>query len=116
MVGVLETSRSLLHRIHQRYQTLTVPLRFGDFVLDFTRIADPEVVLDQVCEAEDRREKLGGAQRKTRLICHIRRSSGTARGRWRIGLHPRTWQARTYWIWVVDWDYVARWRRRVGRR
>jgi predicted nicotinamide N-methyase len=62
MVGTPEISHSLLHRIHRRYQTVTLPLRFGDIVLDFTRIADPDRVLDQVCAEEDRREKLSGVR------------------------------------------------------
>jgi len=50
----------LLWRIQQRYQTLRLELKFGSLNLCFYRIADPNRVLDEVAEAEDRREKLTG--------------------------------------------------------
>jgi predicted nicotinamide N-methyase len=52
--------RALLYRIHKRYETTTQRLRFGAADFDFTRIADPDRVLDQVAEEEDRREKQSG--------------------------------------------------------
>lgn len=51
-----------LHRIGRRYQTVTETLRFGPLSLPFTRIADPNRVLDEVAEAEDRRERLAGVR------------------------------------------------------
>jgi predicted nicotinamide N-methyase len=54
--------RSLLHRIHQRYQTITQTCYFGPIELEFTRIADPDVVLDEVVAEEDRREKISGVR------------------------------------------------------
>jgi len=50
----------LLARIHRRYQTKTDTLQIGQLKIPFTRIADPDVVLDQVAAEEDRREKLSG--------------------------------------------------------
>jgi predicted nicotinamide N-methyase len=51
---------ALLQRIHRRYPTITQRLRCGSIELDFTRIADPDQVLDEVVAAEDRREKTTG--------------------------------------------------------
>jgi predicted nicotinamide N-methyase len=45
----------LLWRIHRHYQTVTRPLKIQDLSLQFTRIADPDVVLDQVAAQEDLR-------------------------------------------------------------
>jgi len=50
----------LLARIHRRYQTKTETLHIGPLQIPFTRIADPDVVLDQVAAEEDRREKKSG--------------------------------------------------------
>jgi predicted nicotinamide N-methyase len=50
----------LLARIHRRYQTNTETLNIGPLKIPFTRIADPDVVLDQVAAEEDRREKQSG--------------------------------------------------------
>jgi predicted nicotinamide N-methyase len=54
-----ERRNSLLHRIHRRFQTVTETIRVGDLELEFTRIADPDRVLDEVAEREDLRERLG---------------------------------------------------------
>lgn len=54
----------LLRRIHRHYQTITQLVRFGDLEFNFTRITDPDAVLDQVAEEEDRRERARG----TRLL------------------------------------------------
>src|SRR5688572_23585969 len=56
--------RHLLYRIHQRYETSTQRLCFGDAEFDFTRIKDPDRVLDEVAEEEDRREKRSGNRRE----------------------------------------------------
>lgn len=55
--------RHLLARIHRRFETITEPVRVGPLELSFTRVADPNRVLDQVAEEEDRRDKLAGKQR-----------------------------------------------------
>jgi predicted nicotinamide N-methyase len=55
--------RHLLARIHRRFETITEPVRVGGLELSFTRVADPNRVLDQVAEEEDRRDKLAGKQR-----------------------------------------------------
>lgn len=56
-----DTSRlRLLSRIHRKYETVTEAIRLGEFEFDFTRIADPNRVLDEVAEEEDRREKVTG--------------------------------------------------------
>lgn len=54
----------LLDRIHRYYQTKTETVHFGDLAFSFTRIANPDLVLDQVAAEEDRREKVRG----TRLL------------------------------------------------
>jgi predicted nicotinamide N-methyase len=51
----------LLRRIHRRWQTIAGELRFGPAVLEFTRIADPNRVLDDAVAEEDRRHDAGEA-------------------------------------------------------
>jgi predicted nicotinamide N-methyase len=53
----------LLARIHRRFETITEPVRVGAMAFAFTRVADPNRVLDQVAEEEDRRDKLAGKRR-----------------------------------------------------
>jgi predicted nicotinamide N-methyase len=54
----------LLARIHRRFQTVTEEVRLRDrLTLVFTRIADPNRVLDQVAEQEDLRDRLEGKRR-----------------------------------------------------
>lgn len=50
----------LLQRIHRQYQTVTQTVRVDGLELEFTRIKDPDVVLDLVAAEEDRREKVTG--------------------------------------------------------
>jgi predicted nicotinamide N-methyase len=50
----------LMARISRRYKTKSQTLQIGKLTLPFVRIADPDVVLDQVADAEDRREKVSG--------------------------------------------------------
>jgi predicted nicotinamide N-methyase len=56
----------LLQRIGKRYQTIGQQIRLtvggSSLTIDFTRIADPDVVLDEVAEDETRREKLRGSR------------------------------------------------------
>jgi predicted nicotinamide N-methyase len=54
--------RALLHRIHRRFQTVTQNIQIGELNFTFTRIADPDRVLDEVAAEEDRREKLRGTR------------------------------------------------------
>lgn len=60
----------LLARIHRRYRTVTRRLRIGDLQLDFTRIENPDTVLDEVAAEEDRREKMTG-QRQASDSLHL---------------------------------------------
>lgn len=53
----------LLARIHRKFQTVTETHAIGPLRLPFTRVADPDVVLDQIVEEEDRRERLTGQRR-----------------------------------------------------
>ena len=53
----------LLARIHRRFVTVTETHAAGPLRLAFTRVADPDVVLDQIVEKEDLREKLTGNRR-----------------------------------------------------
>ncbi len=48
----------LLARIQRRYKTRTQDVRWGDVGFTFTRIADPEQVLDDVADEETRRTKI----------------------------------------------------------
>jgi predicted nicotinamide N-methyase len=50
----------LLWRIHRRYATTTREVQIGSLNLSFTRIADPDRVLDQAAAEADRRERLTG--------------------------------------------------------
>jgi predicted nicotinamide N-methyase len=52
----------LVARIHRQYQTVTERIPIGKTWLDFTRIADPDTVLDQIVDEEDRREKSTGVR------------------------------------------------------
>ncbi len=52
--------QALLARIHRRYETSTQPVTFGSTTFDFTRIKDPDRVLDEVAAECDRLEKLTG--------------------------------------------------------
>lgn len=50
----------LLERIHRSYVTRTQTVRVGHLSLAFTRIADPDRVLDQVAAEADLQERLSG--------------------------------------------------------
>jgi predicted nicotinamide N-methyase len=50
----------LLSRIRRRYDTVTEMLRLGRLQFPFTRIADPNRVLDEVAAEEDRIERVSG--------------------------------------------------------
>jgi predicted nicotinamide N-methyase len=50
----------LLCRIHRRYQTVTEEVAVGPLRFPFTRVADPDVVLDEVAAEVDLQERLHG--------------------------------------------------------
>jgi predicted nicotinamide N-methyase len=54
--------RHLLARIRRQYRTLTDTVTAGPLELSFTRIEDPNRVLDEVAAREDVRERLTGKQ------------------------------------------------------
>ena len=58
----------LLWRIHRKFATVTQDMRIGLVTIPFTRIADPNVVLDQVAEEEDRLDKLAGGRRDEAVL------------------------------------------------
>jgi predicted nicotinamide N-methyase len=60
---VARLRQRILWRIQRRYQVTTEQLRLADLELSFTRIADPDRVLDQVAQEEDRREKTSRQRR-----------------------------------------------------
>jgi predicted nicotinamide N-methyase len=60
--------RHLLWRIHRKFATVTHDVRVGPVTISFTRIADPNVVLDQVAEEEDRLDKLAGGRRDEAVL------------------------------------------------
>ncbi len=53
--------QQLLARIHRRYQVVRERIALGPMELNFTRVADPNLVLDQVATEADRLEKLRGS-------------------------------------------------------
>jgi predicted nicotinamide N-methyase len=55
--------KHLLARIHRHYKTVTEQMLIGPLRLNFTRVLDADEVLDQVVEAEDRRERATGDRR-----------------------------------------------------
>ena len=52
----------MLSRIQRRYRTATDRVSFGPISFAFTRVAEPNRVLDEVAEEEDRREKCDGVR------------------------------------------------------
>lgn len=52
--------KHLLARIHRHYRTVTETREIGPLRLAFTRIEDPDRVLDEVAAAEDQHEKATG--------------------------------------------------------
>lgn len=54
--------RLLLHRISRRYQTRTERITIDPLCFDFTRIADPDRVLDEVAAAADLQDRLSGGR------------------------------------------------------
>jgi len=60
-LDIISRRQRMLHRIGRRgYETVTESLRFGDLSITFTRIADPDRVLDAVAAEEDRLERVSG--------------------------------------------------------
>jgi predicted nicotinamide N-methyase len=53
---------ALLERIHRRYQTVARQWEIGPLRIPFVQVADPDRVLDQVAEEEDRLERLSGTR------------------------------------------------------
>lgn len=58
--GRRQLGERLLARIHRRYATTTITTSIGPLSFPFTRIADPDRVLDDIAREADRREKLTG--------------------------------------------------------
>jgi predicted nicotinamide N-methyase len=54
--------RRLLARIHRHFQTITERIELGETSFPFTRVANPNRVLDDVCAEEDRREQITGVR------------------------------------------------------
>jgi predicted nicotinamide N-methyase len=52
--------RRILCRIQRRFQTFSETVRLGPLEIPFTRIADPNRVLDEVAAEEDRIERVSG--------------------------------------------------------
>ena len=68
--SIARLRRRLLWRIHRKWETLSEEVRVGPLELRFTRIADPNRVLDVVAEEEDRRDKLAG-RRRDEAVLHL---------------------------------------------
>lgn len=62
--GLRRRRLELLHRIGRSYGIVTEPIRAGAIDVSFTRIADPNRVLDEVALEEDRREKATGRRKR----------------------------------------------------
>jgi len=62
--------KRLLARVQRRYATVTRPMEIGPLRFPFTRIADPDRVLDEVAEEADRRERISG-RRETDEQLHL---------------------------------------------
>jgi predicted nicotinamide N-methyase len=60
---VVRARARLLWRIERRFAVMREKHRIGGREFEFTRVVDPDVVLDQIVEEEDRREKLSGKRR-----------------------------------------------------
>ena len=54
----------LVARIGRNYAIVVEPIRSGAVEVQFTRVADPNLVLDQVAREEDRREKATGRRKR----------------------------------------------------
>jgi len=52
----------LLARIQRKYRTITEDLSIGGLKICFTRVAEPDRVLDEIVAEEDRREKISGVR------------------------------------------------------
>jgi predicted nicotinamide N-methyase len=52
----------LLARIQRKYRTITEDLSVGGLRIRFTRVAEPDRVLDEIVAEEDRREKISGVR------------------------------------------------------
>lgn len=62
--SVPEQHGKLLWRIMRSYAVVTEPMQIGPLAIEFTRIADPNRVLDEVALEEDRREKATGKRKR----------------------------------------------------
>jgi predicted nicotinamide N-methyase len=60
---------ALLWRIRRRFATVTAPLRIGSLDFSFTRVADPDRVLDELAEAVDLQQRLTG--RRESQVQHL---------------------------------------------
>ena len=58
---------ALLARIRRPFGTVTEEVRFGPVAFSFTRVADPNRVLDEMAAEEDRRERATGLRHKEPL-------------------------------------------------
>jgi predicted nicotinamide N-methyase len=61
---IAERHGHLLWRILRQYAAVTEPVQIGPVALEFTRIAEPNRVLDEVALEEDRREKATGRRKR----------------------------------------------------
>src|SRR6478672_13825899 len=60
MLREADLRHRLLSRIHRRYRTVTQTVELPSLRFDFTRIADPDIVLDQVAAEVDLQQRLHG--------------------------------------------------------
>jgi predicted nicotinamide N-methyase len=61
-VNTSALTRRLRHRIERRFALVDTSFTFGSLTLAFTRVADPDRVLDEVAAEEDRLERVSGVR------------------------------------------------------
>lgn len=88
-----QTLATIGARLARRFDLLTETLPVGTLRVQFTRVADPQVVLDQICASIDRHERTTG-----------RRVQGDSLGLpywaelWDSAIGIGTWMAKTEWL------------------
>ena len=70
----------LLSRIHRRYRTFTQEIRLGSLRFDFTSVAEPNLVLDEVAAREAQRARAGAAPSDSAEIPYWAELWDSARG------------------------------------
>src|SRR5687768_4857566 len=62
MANTSALASRLRHRVERRFALVDTSFTFGSLTLPFTRVADPDRVLDEVAAEEDRLERVSGVR------------------------------------------------------